>query len=168
MDLCSGVGYMSMLLSELTAGTGSVQRFVLIDVAFPRAGAVAHAHHINPAHLEIDGIWSCELIYRRVDLKSNEGQRQLMNDVIASAPGPVAVLGVHLCGVLSLRAVQLFNDHPSCAFIALKPCCLPAKELAAKGTVWQLGGHCFAATEVAATGTYKKGRWGLTLTLTQP
>ena len=44
----------------------------------------------------------------------------------------------------------------------------PAKELAAKGTVWQLGGHCFAATEVAATGTYKKGRWGLTLTLTQP
>ena len=129
-----------------------------MDIAFPRAGSEVMSHHINPAHLSIAGLWSFKITHFRCDLKNSQGHQQLKKHVL-DAVGPVAVLGVHLCGVLSLRAVQLFNDHPRCCFLALKPCCLPAKEIAKKGSVWKLGGHVFSAKEVAATGTYKSGKW---------
>jgi hypothetical protein len=33
------------------------------------------------------------------------------------------VLAVHLCGTLSIRAVELFNANPEVVVLALKPCC---------------------------------------------
>jgi hypothetical protein len=37
----------------------------------------------------------------------------------------MVMTAVHLCGILSVRAVQLFNDNPRISMITLKPCCLP-------------------------------------------
>jgi hypothetical protein len=99
------------------------------------------------------------MTHRRYDLKSSSGHRQLQKHILDRADGPVVLLGVHLYGVLSIRAVQLFNDHPRCTFLALKPCCLPPIELAQWECVWHVGGHSFAAAEVCAAGKYNKGKW---------
>jgi len=159
VDLCSGVGYLSIILAELLAGNPNIARFVLVDNAFPNRDAEAKPHHINPAHLMADDLWPIELTHRRYNLKSSSGHRQLEQHILARAPGPVMLLGVHLCGVLSIHAVQLFNDHPRCSFFALKPCCLPPIALAKQKFVWHVGGHIIDAKEVSAPGKYNKGKW---------
>jgi len=159
IDLCSGVGYLSIFLAELLAGSPRLARFVLVDSSFPQLGATPKAHHINPSHLQMEDFWPFELTQRKYDLKASSGHRQLQEHVIDRAPGPVAVLGVHLCGTLSLRAVQIFNDHPRVAFLALKPCCLPPMQIAKWQCVWQIGGHCIEAKDVCANGKYNKGKW---------
>ena len=101
VDLCSGVGYMSLLLSELLAtdGDGRVCRFVLVDSAFPQLNATAlKPTHINPAHLRLQGLWgvrgstdstdsTCanqtELTYRNYNVQSSDGHRQLAKHVLA-------------------------------------------------------------------------------------
>ena len=55
---------------------------------------------------------------------------------------------VHLCGSLSIRAVELFNDHPNAALLLLKPCCLPDFRTARDEIEWTVGGHTIPATEV--------------------
>ena len=75
------------------------------------------------------------------------------------APGPVFVLGIHLCGILSIRAVETFNRAPKCVGLVLKPCCLPTMEYAKKKVRWTLGSHSFAATEVCCWGKYNKNQW---------
>ena len=152
IDLCSGVGYLSLFLSELLAQSGRsgiVARFVLVDSAWPMGNQEGPlgANHINPAHLA-KGVWSHIIGFRKQDLKASSGQRQLAQYVLGRAPGPVAVLGVHLCGLLAIRAVQFYNDHPRCCFFALKPCCLPDAKLAKQKYAWQLGGHVIDAREV--------------------
>ena len=124
LDLCSGVGYLSLLLSELLESSGPdvVARFVLVDEAWPRGDNTGPLRpgHINKDHLTLEGVWSHEILCRKCDFKSSYGHRELAKYVLARAPGPVAVLGVHLCGLLSLKAVQFYNDHPRCSFFALK------------------------------------------------
>lgn len=46
--------------------------------------------------------------------------------LLEPAPGPVIILGIHLCGLLSIRAIETFNRGPKCVAFALKPCCLPS------------------------------------------
>merc|ERR1712166_1711500 len=82
IDLCSGVGYMSILVSELLQGTEYIERFVLVDIAFPRAGSEVMSHHINPAHLSIAGLWSFEITHFRCDLKNSQGHQQLKKQVL--------------------------------------------------------------------------------------
>eukprot|EP00929_Paragymnodinium_shiwhaense_P122504 TRINITY_DN9530_c0_g1_i3.p1 TRINITY_DN9530_c0_g1~~TRINITY_DN9530_c0_g1_i3.p1 ORF type:complete len:453 (+),score=95.98 TRINITY_DN9530_c0_g1_i3:56-1414(+) len=161
VDLCSGVGYLSALLAELLAARGladRVARFVLVDKAWPLMNAETKSHHINPAHVR-DVTWPTELTYRRYDLKGSAGHRQMAQFIFQTAPGPIVLLGIHLCSVLSLHAVQLFNDHPRCTFLALKPCCLPNRKLARQKFVWKFGCHCIDSRDVCADGQYSKGRW---------
>merc|ERR1712113_383375 len=40
---------------------------------------------------------------------------------------PTALLGMHLCGNLSLRAIDAFERLASVQIVVLSPCCLPAK-----------------------------------------
>lgn len=44
---------------------------------------------------------------------------------VSDCNGPVMILAIHLCGQLSLRAVELFNMNVKATCLALKPCCLP-------------------------------------------
>jgi hypothetical protein len=71
----------------------------------------------------------------------------------------VVLIGINLCGMLSLRAAQLFNDHPVCTRLALKPCCLPPIQMAKKQCVWRLGSHLIPACEVCVPGKFVKGQW---------
>ena len=46
------------------------------------------------------------------------------------AAGVQVLLGVHLCGPLSVRAADLFKDElPDCTALVLAPCCLPKQRL---------------------------------------
>eukprot|EP00931_Biecheleriopsis_adriatica_P124547 TRINITY_DN99691_c0_g1_i1.p1 TRINITY_DN99691_c0_g1~~TRINITY_DN99691_c0_g1_i1.p1 ORF type:complete len:356 (+),score=87.56 TRINITY_DN99691_c0_g1_i1:84-1151(+) len=158
IDLCSGVGYVSMLLAELLRGNSSVARFVLVDHQWPLLNAETKPHHINPEHLHCD-LFDAELVCRRYDLKKSTGQHYLQEHVIQRAPGPVMLLGIHLCGLLSLKAVQIFNDNPRCTFLAVKPCCLPSMALARQKYQWTVGGHVIDAKDVCAEGKYNKNQW---------
>ena len=160
VDLCSGVGYMSMLLNELLAEEPRVARFVLVDNSFPLQGHRPKKHHINPDHLVVEGFWPKEMLYRRYDLKKSRGHKQLAEHVLSRCRGPVALAGVHLCGVLSIRAVHIFNEQPRCSFLALKPCCLPGFPFGwPSKRAWLLGGHTIDATAVCDSGKYNKGKW---------
>jgi len=178
VELCSGIGYMSMLLSEIVrareeealAGTTarrrsslrSIARFVLIDNAFPMQGMEAKAQHINPQHLLAPNLFAHDLSFRKYDLKSSSGHRQLAEHVLNNQPGCVALLGFHLCGVLAINAVRLYNDHPRACFLALKPCCLPPISLVREEKRWYVGGHCICAEDVCGLGVAgadRKGRW---------
>ena len=94
----------------------------------------------------------------RANLKNACARRSLAREFLSKG-APVVVLGVHLCGTLSLRAVSLFNEAPSCIELALKPCCLPPKLHATRNEVFELGAHAFRACEVCADGGWRKGRW---------
>ena len=77
--------------------------------------------------------WPISLNTSKVDLKkskeiSNMERRLFNNTEQGSGGGPIILLAVHLCGTLSLRAVELFNNNPNTVLFCLKPCCLPGKK----------------------------------------
>ncbi|CAE7568271.1 unnamed protein product [Symbiodinium pilosum] len=103
--------------------------------------------------------WPVPLVTRRSDLKLPSTHAQILSRILEPAPGPVVVLGIHLCGILAIRAVETFNAGPKCVAFALKPCCLPPLQYAKSRTRWTLGTHTFAAAEVCAWGKYNKNVW---------
>mmetsp|Transcript_9455 Transcript_9455/g.20529 ORF Transcript_9455/g.20529 Transcript_9455/m.20529 type:complete len:306 (-) Transcript_9455:591-1508(-) len=103
--------------------------------------------------------WPVTLTTRRSDLKLPSTHKQILEKLLEPAPGPVFILGVHLCGVLSIKAIETFNLGPKCVGMALKPCCLPTMEYAKKNVRWCLGNHSFAAGEVCTWGKYNKNQW---------
>lgn len=115
IDLCSGVGYLSILLGELLglAGRERVERLVLVDLAFPLLNMPPSSKNINPAHLNLADFWPIELTYRKYNLTKATGQRMMEQHVLQRSEGPVLLLGVHLCGVLSLR--YRTHQHPQTA-----------------------------------------------------
>jgi hypothetical protein len=60
-----------------------------------------------------------------MDLKQAGQLRQMETHVFQKFPGPFLVLAVHLCGTLSVKAVEMFNAHDTASMLCLKPCCLP-------------------------------------------
>jgi hypothetical protein len=77
--------------------------------------------------------WPISLNTSKVDLKkskeiSNMERRLFNNSEQGGGGGPIILLAVHLCGTLSLRAVELFNNNPNTVLFCLKPCCLPGKK----------------------------------------
>lgn len=47
----------------------------------------------------------------------------------SSLPALGIITGIHLCGELSIRAVQLFHSLPKCRALVLCPCCPPLEFL---------------------------------------
>ena len=68
-------------------------------------------------------------------------------------------MAIHLCGTLSLKAVELFNRNIDIKFFCLKPCCLPGMVHAKRHEIFQLGGHSFDAKEVCMAGKWKRNQW---------
>lgn len=177
VDLCSGFGILSMLLSEVLP-PHLVERIVLVDKMFPcsnaapsvtdpkvapqpdsaktdaplvdggpsvdggaaekvataaakpaAADALHDDSHISTEHLTTAG-WPIKLGIRKVNIKKGRERRQLDKYVFARAQGPVIVLAVHLCKALSVHAVTLYNENVTVRAFALKPCCLPGKQMA--------------------------------------
>jgi len=197
LDLCSGLGFLGMLLAEVLPAD-RVHACVLLDQAWPMKGGVqgqpgarqdeksedkeAAEEEVEEAvaatgsastavatsrrrrtRLNWDHIyglpWPITLTTRRADLKLPSTHAQILAKILEPAPGPVFILGVHLCGVLSIRAVETFNRGPKCVGLVLKPCCLPAMEYMKRQTHWTLGAHSFAASEVCMWGKYNRNQW---------
>ena len=68
------------------------------------------------------------LLTAKLDIKKRCSRRDMSKRWLGSAEGPVLLLGVHLCGTLSLQAIHLFNENPRVGLLVLKPCCLPGIE----------------------------------------
>jgi hypothetical protein len=175
IDLASGKGYLSMFLSELLPPS-RVEKFVLMDKAWPQHDRPPQPHHISWTHIygttskeEKDGeeeekrkryydTWPIPLTTSKQDLKKGNQRRGLQERFLSD--GPVIMLAVHLCGTLSLKAVQFFNDNPNIRFFCLKPCCLPGMVHAERDEVFELGKHhSFEAKRVCMPGKWIKNRW---------
>ena len=157
LDLCSGFGYLGMFLSELLPAE-KVERIVLVDIMWAPHNVERQEKHLNPEHV-LDPNWPIRLTTSRADLKIPSDRRILARAFLAHG-APAMILGVHLCGMLSLRCVDLYNSCPGFFFLALKPCCLPKKLFANRGDVFEgANGHWFAAAAVAVVGKWNQGNW---------
>ena len=157
LDLCSGFGYLGMLLSELLPAN-KVDRIVLVDKMWAPHNITRQPHHLDPEHIHDPG-WPIHLSTSRADLKVPSDRRSLVKCFLSHAP-PALLVGVHLCGTLSLRCVELYNDCPSIFSLALKPCCLPDILFAQRGDVFGASnGYCFPAKAVCVAGKWSRGQW---------
>ena len=122
LDLCSGFGYLSMLLAE-TLPPDRVARIWLIDRAWPLGGEAGGASqsYMSTQHLQSSMAWRVPLRAVRCNIKK-KGDRHKLDALVAAAPGPVLCCGIHLCGALSIRAVDLFNSHPQVCRTPLRHC----------------------------------------------
>lgn len=169
IDLCSGKGYLSMLLSEYLPPE-KVEKLVLIDKAWPMCFAVPKAHHMNWDHIygnyttgdnakaSYFTTWPIPLHTSKQDLKQKSTFRQLKKR-LAKREGPTFILGVHLCGTLSIQAVSLFHAIESVQGLILKPCCLPGMAYERSQENFILGSYAFPTKEVCAVGKWTKKEW---------
>jgi hypothetical protein len=152
IDMCSGIGYLSMFLSHLLPPE-QVSRIISIDVLFPahnastsiqsirdqeeslqENGSVEAAeiisspkNHLSIGHLVSD-IHPIPIKPRRANIKKGRELRQISKYCVSCAPGPVIILGVHLCKSLSVHTTRLFTMNINASRLYLKPCCLPGRK----------------------------------------
>lgn len=171
IDLCSGKGYLSMFLSEILPKE-KVDKFILVDKAWAIASKKTtpelKPHHMNWDHIYGTSVnnnhssyfttWPIPLYTSKQDLKDSCNQRQMKKHFFDKIDGPVIILAVHLCGTLSLKAIEMFNNNQVKLF-ALKPCCLPQMVYANRGDVFRIGQHEFDAKDVCSNGQFSKGNW---------
>ena len=162
LDLACGKGFLSMFLSEL-APPSKCQGVYLVDKGWPHKGEEPKAHHIAHTHIYGPGAyqaWPVPLDVWRRDLKQGREIASIQRRV-AGRGGPAIVLGVHLCGLLSIRAVELFNMlGQQGRLLVLKPCCLPnCQSKEDKERVFSLGNHSFPLVDVAGAGRWVKNKW---------
>lgn len=175
IDLCSGKGYLSMLLSEILP-PHCVEKCLLIDKAWPLCHSIPQSHHMSWEHIygniqddngpHYFNTWPIPLVTCKKNLKQSrelkELQHRFSNPSTGQSQGPVLILAVHLCGTLSIQAVKLFQNLPTAQMLLLKPCCLPDIWHAKNTPVFQVGNYCFPTKDVCARGkwtTDKNNRW---------
>lgn len=167
VDLASGKGYLSMFLSELLP-PDKISKIILIDKAWAMCGSLPKEHHMNWDHIYGNTTiqsqtyfetWPIPLHTSKQNLKRKSDHRTLKKRLFEAAPGPVVILAVHLCGLLSMRAVDMFNDNEQVKFFALKPCCLPTMIHVKRDEVFTLGKHSFDSKLVCGSGRFTTNGW---------
>lgn len=146
VDMCSGVGFLSMFLSHLLP-PDLCSRIWAVDTLFELSdkalagvpndiahdgdnndGATSSARiHLTSDHLT-SAIHPIPIRPRKANIKKGRELKQIARHCIEKAPGPTILLGVHLCKSLSVHTVRLFNTSPKACRLYLKPCCLPGKK----------------------------------------
>jgi hypothetical protein len=162
IDLCSGKGYLSMLLSECLPSE-NVQKLVLVDKAWPICFSEPEPHHMNWDHIYSNDTggtsyfttWPIPLHTSKQNLKKTSSLRNMEKRF---SDGPVLVLGVHLCGTLSIQAIKLFHQLPQSKLLILKPCCLPGM-LHTKQENFEVGRYHFPTKDVCAPGKFRSKAW---------
>lgn len=154
VDLCSGFGFLAMFASELLPKE-AVERIYLVDKVWPNRNIKgSKGGGISTEHIYDFGAWRIPLVTLQVDITRSREVRDLALHVIRD-PWPTLLCGIHLCGLLSLRAIQLFNDgvNAGCGVtgLILSPCCLPTKQQKDLKYAYECGGHRFTAAELHAT-----------------
>lgn len=111
VDLCSGKGFLSTMLAW----------------EFPKAAI--HMCDFD-TRLELSHLWNLPNVqFHLQDLYSKEAEDTVAAAVSASRRtrgGACIIVGVHLCGELSRRAIQLWRDAGAAALV-MSPCCLPRR-----------------------------------------
>ena len=181
IDLCSGKGFLSMLLSEILP-VDRVDKCLLIDKAWPMCHSIPLAHHMSWEHIYGDinsedgpryfNTWPIPLVTCKKNLKQSkeiEHLRQRFSQSQSSTEDGqtqdlpvVLILAVHLCGILSIQAVKLFQMLPSAQMLLLKPCCLPDIWHAKNAPFFHVGEYCFPTKDVCSRGkwtAHKKNKW---------
>jgi len=165
VDLCSGFGYLAMFLSEILP-RNKVREIILVDKMWPMYGTAPMPHHINWEHVYGSDDWTydwpIQLSTRKVNLKERGEVNQLAMHVFNRWNGPFIVLGIHLCGTLSIKAVEMFNKHPNVQHLILKPCCLPDFSWTYKEKYFPPIGshkHLIPTKDVCSRGKWKKSTW---------
>ena len=130
--------------------------------------------------------WPIRLDTSKQDLKASRQLANIHKRYLSDPNHPVIILAIHLCGTLSMKAVELFNgirtdggsrstttatdsntdthtdtnkDKNNVHLLALKPCCLPGMVHAKRKEMFKLGDHTFDSVEVCTHGKWKKNKW---------
>ena len=155
VDLCSGFGYLGMFLSELLDPKKVKMIVLLDkqwpmhgdepkphQINWDHVYGVSRNDETNETNettcsskttsVADDGSsvawvpsWPIPLRTRKMDIKQAGQLRQMETHVFQKFSGPFCILAVHLCGTLSVKAVEMFNAHDTASMLCLKPCCLP-------------------------------------------
>ena len=230
IDLCSGKGYLGMILSEMLPPS-KIFRIVLMDIAWPMRNvpnAKSKPQHINWDHIygkiggtdeieieiEIEkgktkiedenettnvGVvcqdiiieddngttstsstppntyydtWPIPIDTSKQDLKSSRQLKKISEHFLSNKDHPVIMIGIHLCGILSMRAIDLYNTNRNIKLFVLKPCCLPGMVHAKRKEIFSFNKdhlsslknnhpnqHTFKAEDVCVHGKWKRNKW---------
>ena len=98
-----------------------------------------------------------EVIFNRAARRDAYNQSEVSQDTgnADNEESGIILLGVHLCGLLSLRAIDMFNANTSrMELFALKPCCLPNTSHIKNSITFAVGRHVIPCVEVCAAGKW--------------
>lgn len=127
VDICSGFGLASMLLSELLhiSSTTNVKEIWLLDKLWPARNAPPSSQHrLSTAHISSSlRQWPIPLRIRKMDIKRKREQAQLPKYVYGNTR--IIFMGIHLCKKLAVHAINMFTTCETSFSLVLKPCCLP-------------------------------------------
>lgn len=151
LDLCSGFGFLAMFAAELLP-PAQVEKIYLIDKVWPNRNVPGSTGGgITTAHIYGHGEWPIPLLTLQIDVTRGREVRDLGRHILQD-PCPTILCGIHLCGTLSLRAIQMFNDglRSGCGVVGLilAPCCLPRKEHRSRKFCYQVGSYRFSAEDL--------------------
>lgn len=173
VDCGSGLGILSMFLAEIMKQT-QIEEFYLVDKMWPQKNVdstKSDGLHMTRGHID-DVQWRIPLKTLKIDLKQGRDLADLVHYIFEngtkatrgtgnrigltgstsfSVPkkNRILLLGVHLCGSLSLRFLDLVNrNRATVAFAALKPCCLPGKMHLRQKMLYSVGSFQFTAEDL--------------------
>jgi hypothetical protein len=112
VELCSGRGFISIVFAD----------------AFPKARLymVDNDDRMDVTHL--DAYDPDRLSFHLLDLHSAECEAFIRDIVNSAGLGKTVVLvGVHLCGTLAHRAIELYENVEGVCALVVSPCCLPRR-----------------------------------------
>jgi len=116
IDLCSGKGITTALCGALD-GEGSNNYFLAVDRLLPHTMPHFYSNHKQIKYISRD-IMTEEFFNELAEMIKHQSIEQ----------GRTCILvGMHLCGMLSMKAIEFFERMPEVKGLVLSPCCLPTK-----------------------------------------
>lgn len=98
----------------------------LVSLRYPEV-TVSAVDKLAPRFLpHFSAYGDCRVKYTQIDVLDESFILQL-EQLVRQAHRPTALLGMHLCGKLSLRAIEAYQCIESVRTLVLSPCCLPPK-----------------------------------------
>lgn len=112
VELCSGRGFLALVLGD----------------AFPRARIRMIDNDTRMDISHVKAYSSVNTSFHALDLLSDECEEFIREAAASGGDGDLVVLvGVHLCGILSHRAIEIYERIPEVAALVVAPCCLPRR-----------------------------------------
>lgn len=130
VDVCCGKGILSMLASYLCRNMQSVSDIIMLDIQTDINWKHIHASNENAKDVgrPIIQTWG------GCNLNELDSMIDLLQKEQSSNNGQYALIGIHLCKLLSPSCAGLANalGNDKCTFLCLAPCCMPRAVLKSK------------------------------------